>query len=204
MHYIFESERTFYDNFFNLLNNNKKDDFFGSVTEEDLEEYDDYEDILDTLWISLDNAIHEYLHYGLDIYLEVSKDELWNTIPLLVGIWKRYNEMFSWVIIKLEDNGYCSTKYIIENQEILNGDDFQQEEQLKQFIWNNYFNNIFILIADLLLYDDNVWTYVAMSSEFEENFSEKIIYIPIEWLNSSIYINSTLMREDLNIDNEEY
>jgi len=49
MHYIFESERTFYDNFFNLLNNNKKDDFFGSVTEEDLEEYDDYEDILDTL-----------------------------------------------------------------------------------------------------------------------------------------------------------
>jgi len=194
MNFIFNINRTFNDHFYKLLNNTKKDDYYNAISEEELNEMESEEDSLDLLWLTIEDAIHEYLHYNLDIYLEVQKDDVWNTIPYIAWLWKMYNWYFSWIVLKSLPSWYFQSDYIVDNT-LLVWDDQEQENKLKSVIWDIHFNNIIALISDLFLFDDYLWTYIAMSSEFEEAFSNKLIYI--NYNNKLIYINSTMNELDI-------
>lgn len=204
MNYLFNWNRDIKEHFINLLNKTQKDDFFSVVSEEDesilnWNSINMYNEILDMLGINVDEAIHTFLHYNLDIYFEVFKDEVWNTICKKLAIWQLVNWNFSGIILELDEKGYYDLSYIWDNSIIEEWNEIFQEERLKQYIGNVKYNNIFILMKDILLYDSNIWTYTWVNQAYEELFSNKHIYIPID--NKLVYINSTLSESDIDIYN---
>ena len=193
MNFIFQLERNFEEHFFSLLNENKKNDFFQNITEEDIEEVNwDFSWLLDILGISLEEAIFEYLHYEMDVYIEVYKDETWSSIPYKVAIWKKdENNLYSGIYIYRLESWHYWINYIVDN-EIVESDDISETDKLKQALGENDYNNIEILISEMLIYESYLDTYLSMTKQFEENFSNNTLYIEVEEMDTLIYINSTI------------
>ena len=207
--FIFDIQRDLKTHFLNLLTKEQKQDFFNNIEDAsnedwilDLPENEMYEEILNIIWYTVDEAIYYLLHYGLDIYFEVSKDEIWNTIPEILAIWKLINNSFSWVIVyNNTDNGY-DIIYVWDNSIIQATNKYEEDEILKQYIWEENYNKVFLLIKDIMLYDESLDLYLWVNKEFEELYSNKQIYFNIEWIKNLIYINSTMGSNDIELYNE--
>jgi len=192
--FVLDIERNFVDNFYVLLTEQKKEELYQNLKWKiDIDNMKEKSDILKILDITLEDIIIEILHYNLDVYIEVFKDDLNNTIPYYLMIWKVFSWSFYWIEIDY-NNWYYKTNIIIWNKRKL---DDSAEEILKKQVWEKAYNDILLFSNDLLLYDEYTETYATMANPFEENYSNKKIYIDVKW--KLIYINSTILPENFNI-----
>lgn len=212
MKYIFWKDsvsRDFYEHFWWLLSLKKKRDL-QKIFENEILNNDDFsefekteETLLDFYWISLNEAIHNYLHLWLNVYLEVTKDDIGNTIPHHCTIWIMNNWTFTGIWIKEHLTRWHSLSYYINDEEyiVTNMSEYEKwelEDLLFANLWEINYNNTFLLLKDLLRYEEYLWTYICVKSEFEDldmlhPEEKRFIYIPLEWTNKYVYINSTML-----------
>jgi len=202
--FIYDIERDILKNFYYLLNEEKKQAFFSLLTDdeektlENLPKEELYQEVLNIYWLSLEEAIHKFLHYDLRVYLSVEEDEMWNAIPLKLGVWIYNKWLFSWILIQKRQDWYYSMFYVWENVSLDGADEVEVAEKLKQYIGEINYNKALILISDMLIYDEEIWTYVSTTKEFDEQFTDRR-QVFIDEGDKKVYINSTLYENDLEL-----